>query len=482
MIGNYYELIKNSKSKVIVIGDVMLDRNYYGNIKRMSQEVPIPIIDIYSTKDSLGGAANVALNLNGLDCNVSIAGMIGEDSEGSILKKMLIDKGINYTGLLTLDHIKTTTKNRIYCDSRQMQRFDIEELNVEICSDNFNLFKDWFNQEIKHKPCAVIISDYGKGFCSEDLCRFVIQTCRSKGIVVLVDPKGERWDKYENADIITPNLLELSQVHGQEIVNEDKEIIRVAKSIREKFMVRSIFVTRSEKGVTVIEENKVVHNRNVSKIKENVTGAGDTSIAILAAFLKHLNTEQLAYVMNIGAGITIQKLETYPLQKHELLEVLDRSEISALKIYNITEILEKVKMWKGDNKKVVFTNGCFDILHIGHITYLEKAKKMGDYLIVALNSDESIQRLKGENRPINNENNRMKLIASLSFVDAVILFRDDTPIDLITKIRPNLLVKGGDYHEQSIIGKDYADSIRTLPYIEGQSTTIVLNKLEGVEM
>lgn len=465
--------------KAAVIGDMMTDRYITGKVNRISPEAPVPVNLVQSQRDVLGGAANTAANLAALGCEVYAAGMRGNDSDGAVLSSLLQQAGIDMSGLITADHYHTTAKIRILGARQQMMRLDYEE-KKQPSTDQVKFIMDWLSGLLKKGLGAIVLSDYGKGMITEDLAQSVIGLAKSRHVPVLVDPKGSDWTKYDGAYGITPNLKELSDCVGKEIPNEEEAIVEAGRAVREKFHLTHLFVTRSEKGITAVSENSAVHRASVAQDVFDVSGAGDTVMAVTAAATAaHMDMETLLELANKAAGIAVSKVGTYQVKREELLKAWVSGEGLRLSYRPLTweEAEKKVAEWKGRGEVVVFTNGCFDILHRGHITYLQQAASLGDHLIVGLNSDRSVKALKGPSRPVNNEGDRSFMLAALRSVDEVVIFDEDTPEELLSHLKPDILVKGGDYKVSEVAGRQYAGKVEILPFVDGYSTTNVIRKI-----
>lgn len=470
-------------AKVLLLGDVMLDRYYYGEVSRISPEAPVPVVKVCEEKFSAGGAGNVAVNLANLGCSVSIAGAIGNDPSAELLKEALTSKGIEISGLIVRD-CPTITKVRILGGRQQVVRVDFEEVSP-LKREEEEKVLDWFLKRIKDSDC-VVISDYGKGFCTAGLCRFIIEESKRHNLPVVVDPKGPDWKKYEGAFIVTPNVKELGEAYGKSVPNLDRDIEIAGLEVLARYKLQNLLVTRSEKGMTLFEGENIHHIPTKAKEVFDVSGAGDTVVATLAACIATgKSLLESARLSNVAAGVVVGKVGTAPITLSELEEALKNSSFKLSiesKIKSYDEALELVRRWKKDGFKIVFTNGCFDLLHVGHIYSLEEAKKRGDKLIVGLNSDASVKRLKGEGRPLIPQEDRARMLAALEFVDCVVIFDDDTPERLISLIRPDVLVKGGDYRVEEVVGREYAREVHIVPLFKGYSTTSLIRKiLEGRE-
>ena len=471
---------KIKKLRIVVIGDMMLDQYFYGDVKRISPEAPVPITKINKTKSVLGGAANVAANLANLDCQVFVGGIIGEDKHRELLCQLLDNLHIDYSGLLISGKRKTITKLRVLGGQQQMLRMDFEETGT-LDKEETERLSLWLEKLLKDGIDGIIISDYAKGVCSLDFCQWIINVAKKYKVTVLIDPKGSDWRKYFGCDYITPNLKELCEALGLQKENSDDAVIEMAKSVREKFKIQNVIVTRSEKGISLINENEIFHDTAKAIDVFDVSGAGDTVAAtILSAVAAKISIKDAIYLANLAASCVVSKVGTYPIHRYELLEkVLGNRQVkSSYQNSNWSEAMEIIQAWRISGEKIVFTNGCFDILHVGHISYLEKAKCLGNRLVVGINSDKSVSRLKGDDRPINSEYDRARILNALACVDLVIVFDQDTPLDLIKSIKPDTLVKGGDYTLEKIIGKEFANEVKIIDFEEGYSTTNIITKIK----
>jgi len=464
-----------SRLHILVIGDAMLDNYIIGQVFRISPEAPVPIVNVKQNQYSLGGAANVCNNIAHLGASTTLLGISGKDENNKILGKLLKKNSINNALIET--EIPTTTKARIIGEHQQIARLDYEKISF-ISEEVVGKLKERALLLLK-KSDAVIISDYGKGVCCEEICQSIIQTGRDLNIPVLIDPKGKEWNKYKGAFLVSPNLKELGEIASKHVANEDSQIEKHGMEVLKRYSFKYLLVTRSEKGMSLIsnKEKEYYHIPTDAREVYDVSGAGDTAIATLslgiASGLKILDAVKLA---NRAAGIVVGKFGTVPIEKGELEESFYLKE--ERKIKSLPHLLSVVKALKAQGKIIVFTNGCFDILHTGHITYLRQAKELGDILIVGLNTDNSVKRLKGEKRPIFNEKDRAKMLSSLEVVDYIVLFDEDTPKNIIKKIKPDILVKGGDYKVEKVIGREFASRTIVLPYINGYSTTEIIKRIK----
>jgi len=468
------------KLRIAVIGDVMLDRYFWGEVKRISPEAPVPVTKINDMKSALGGAANVAANLAGLGCQVFMGGVTGDDDNRGILEKIMQEKGIDCKGLVKSGNRRTITKLRVLGGSQQMLRLDFEETG-DLTEEETRDLEKWLQGLLAEGLDGIVISDYAKGVCSATFVQRIIALAGTEKIPVLVDPKGSDWEKYRGCDYITPNVKEMNEAVGENCPNEDEQIVRMARLAAEKYDINNVVVTRSEKGMTLVSAGQVLHSPATAIEVFDVSGAGDTAAAtLLAAVAGGLKVEDAVYLANRASGIVVAKVGTYPVHRGELLkDVLEeeRKEGRAYRTLTWEEIGELAATWRACGETIVFTNGCFDLLHVGHVTYLEKARSLGRHLIVGLNSDSSVRKLKGETRPLTHEADRARVLAALGCVDAVVLFEQDTPTELIKLIRPDILVKGGDYKADEVAGRQYAGRVEILHYEEGYSTTGLVEKV-----
>lgn len=465
----------------LVIGDLMLDRYLIGEVERISPEAPVPVVLLKQENERAGGAANVAANLSLLGIRTTMAGIIGDDAEGRALLDMLRELNID-SAIVTSQQRPTVTKTRILGGHQQMMRLDKESRLAFTESEN-NALHEQVSQAIAQKPDVIILSDYAKGVLSDALCQAVIAQAKALGIPVLVDPKGRDYTKYQGATALTPNKKETSEACGIDAMDTDR-LLQAAADLRDRLGLAFLAVTRGEEGISLLEQNETIHIPAAAKQVFDVSGAGDTVIATLAAGLVHgLSHRQAFELANIAAGIVVGKVGTVPVNREELLaELISQDSVEqADKICELETLLGRVRQWRQQKKRIVFTNGCFDLLHAGHVTYLEAARKTGDKLILGLNTDRSVSALKGPNRPVIHEADRARVLAALEAVDAVILFDEDTPLQLIDAIRPDVIVKGSDYSEDQVVGgkevKSWGGKVALIDIVPGRSTSNIIEKL-----
>ncbi len=479
---NTVKLFTESDKWVLVIGDLMLDRYLIGDVQRISPEAPVPVVLLKEQNDRAGGAANVAANLANLGITTRIAGCVGEDAEATTLLALINHLGIKSEAVIQSSERPTIAKTRVMSSHQQIVRIDQESQAALSEAENSELHI-LITRAIHDQPAIVILSDYAKGVLSESTCRFIIETCHQAKIPVLVDPKGHDYTKYKGATALTPNKKETAEACGVRM-DDNKALLTAAKKLKKSLGLDFLAVTRGEEGITLLEQDTDHHIAATAKQVFDVSGAGDTVIATLAAGLIHgLSAQEALSLANTAAGIVVGKVGTVPIQLDELLHELTSKNASkqADKICDLPSLKNKVNTWRASHQKIVFTNGCFDLLHAGHVTYLEAAKKTGDKLILGLNTDRSVSALKGPTRPVIHENDRARVLAALEAVDAVILFDEDTPLNLIDAIKPAVIVKGDDYTEERVVGgsevKSWGGSVKLIPLVQGRSTSGILEKI-----
>ncbi len=447
------------KKRITVIGDVMIDWYLHGESSRISPEAPVPVINFKESKFQLGGAANVANNLKHLEVEPFLIGAVGKDHFGSTLKEHLKLENINYN-LLSEKSFQTICKQRLMSSNQQLARIDYEQyFHVSKLSNIFNTF-------IKNitKSDLIIVSDYGKGTIFN--ATKLIQSARKLKKKILIDPKGKDFTKYKGANLITPNKSEFENIMGK--VSSKKDLQKKAKKMLEHLKLESLIVTLGSEGMYVLtQSNKKIKEEFINAYPQevfDVSGAGDTTISALGAALSEgMDIFSAGEFANLAASISVSKLGTSTVSKDEIVSLM------AL---------------EGNKKPViVFTNGCFDIIHSGHLDLLKEAKSYGDKLIVGLNSDKSISKLKGPDRPIISQSERKKILSALKFVDEVVIFNEENPLKLIKKLKPNILVKGADYTKEQVIGgkfvESYGGQIKLVKLTKGKSTSNIIDKISS---
>lgn len=480
----FLETIKHGFEQkwVLVIGDLMLDRYFWGSVERISPEAPVPVVLLDHETECAGGAANVAANLVGLEIKTRLIGFVGADENASRLTRVVQSLGIESQGLVVAGSHPTITKMRILGGHQQMMRLDHESraayLPAEIEAITATALK-----HLAERPAVVILSDYAKGVLTDALCQAVITEARRLHIPVLVDPKGRDYSKYRGATALTPNRRETAEA-CQVAAKDTDALLTAAETLRKSLGLEFLAVTRSEEGISLLEDQQLTHIPATAKQVFDVSGAGDTVISTLAAgLLGGLDTKEALHLANLAAGVVVGKVGTAPIKKAELLAavMLADSQEQADKVCDLAGLLARTASWRANQQKIVFTNGCFDLLHAGHVTYLEQAKKLGDRLVLGLNTDRSVSALKGPSRPVIHEADRARVLAALEAVDAVILFDEDTPLELIKQVKPDVLVKGDDYAEQDVVGgtevKSWGGRVALIAVVPGRSSSKIIEKL-----
>jgi D-beta-D-heptose 7-phosphate kinase/D-beta-D-heptose 1-phosphate adenosyltransferase len=461
-----------SRARIIVIGDIMLDRYWSGKAARISPEAPVPVVQVKTHEERVGGAGNVALNIAKLGGMVTLLGVVGADHEGEAVRRLLESEGVA-CDFVEAENLRTICKLRILAQHQQLIRLDFEDTPLQF--DQHQLESKLQSHLAKNQ--AIVFSDYGKGTLNQ--AADFIGLAKAHGLSILVDPKGVDYQRYTHADIITPNLSELQAVVGY--CSDEASLIEQGRALLKQQQIPSLLLTRGEAGMTLIQQDFTHSLPAQAKDVFDVTGAGDTVIAVMAlgVALKMPVTEAM-YLANLAGGIVVGKLGTSTVSIQELSRAMHGDRDSSFGIVSEDELAALVARAKAHQEKIIMTNGCFDLLHAGHVTYLEQAKALGDRLIVAVNSDASVKLLKGDSRPINGLQERMTVLAALACVDWVVAFSEQTPERLYCKILPDVLVKGGDYHPDQVAGADCVlkagGEVKILSFVEGQSTTALINK------
>lgn len=466
-----------SETHVVVAGDVMLDQYLFGATSRISPEAPVPVVHVQDTDDRPGGAANVAVNLASLGASTRLIGAVGKDAAAATLERILAAQGIECDFARVGDR-PTITKTRVQSRGQQLIRLDQENTAA---LENSALTEMLAAAAAAAGCGAVVLSDYGKGALA-DVSRMIAE-CRSADVPVLVDPKGRDFAKYRGASLITPNQGEFEAVAGN--CETDADLVERGWRMLEELELKALLVTRSEKGMLLLESgNEPLFLSTQAREVFDVTGAGDTVIATLAGALASGQTlSSAAALANMAAGLVVRKIGVATVTPGEIQVALHQRGQGGRGLAARDELQALVAEARGRNERIVMTNGCFDILHAGHVAYLEEAKSLGDRLIVAVNDDDSVRRLKGESRPVNALEDRMLVLAGLAAVDWVVPFSEDTPAALIAGVLPDVLVKGGDYQPDEIAGgRDVLENggeVRVLPFRDGHSTSRIIDKLRG---
>ena len=470
-----YALPDMSANNVTVIGDVMLDRFWTGASQRMSPEAPVPVVNVSSQEDRAGGAGNVAVNLAKLGLTVSLVGLCGDDDHARALRSCVEEAGVRWNVMPCA--ADTIVKLRVLSRNQQLLRLDFEQSLTPYAND---LFVGFAQQHFADAD-LIVFSDYAKG--SLALIEPLIARCRALGKTTLVDPKGQDFERYRGATVLTPNLTELEAVVGT--CPDDATLVAKTEALRSALDLQAILVTRSEAGMTLIQAGESPQHFSASAREVfDVTGAGDTVIAALAGCLSAgLPMVEAARIANRAAGVVVAKLGTASVTPDELAEIAEPGPANRMSqgVVSATEMLDVVTNARAMGQRVVMTNGCFDLLHPGHIAYLTQAAALGDMLVVAVNDDDSVRRLKGDDRPVNAVADRMAVLVGLASVDYALPFSEDTPAKLIEALAPDVLVKGGDYAVEDIAGHEsvltQGGEVIVLDFLEGHSTSRLINRL-----
>jgi D-beta-D-heptose 7-phosphate kinase/D-beta-D-heptose 1-phosphate adenosyltransferase len=468
--------------RLLVVGDIMLDKYIWGEVGRISPEAPVPVVRATHQSQQPGGAANVAMNLSRLGAQTTVIGFTGGDESEAFLSESLNSNGISPHFVLS-EGFPTITKQRILGGRQQMLRLDSERTDPRPQGDYHRLIECVF-AELPGSH-ALVLSDYAKGVLTPQVCQALIQRARSLGIPVLVDPKSADFSRYRGATTVCPNLDELAAAAHVD-TRDLKSVLDAAEAIISALDVEFLVATLSDKGIALLRPGYRFIAPALARQVFDVSGAGDTVIAVLAlSMASGLNPEIAIQLANVAAGIVVAKVGTVPVERYELLAALD-SEVAHHaedKVIGRSELVTRVSQWKSRGERVVFTNGCFDLLHIGHITLLEQARRFGDRLIVAINSDASTRAVKGPNRPIVGERDRARVLAALGTVDAVVVFDETTPLETVLAIHPDVIVKGGDYHLETTVGArevlSWGGQVKFIPLVDGFSTTSLIARGAG---
>lgn len=495
----------SERNRLLIFGDAMIDTYLYGSVSRISPEAPVPVVQPWKKTHCLGGAANVAQNAASLGADVRVMFVVGKDENAAIMKRELRQQSIDCSLLCEEEDQRTIHKMRIVGNDQQMIRVDWHD-GYSLSKQTEQRLLDKFYQAVTECD-GIVISDYGKGTCTPALCQEIISCSRSLGKTVIVDPKGTDWKKYRGASVITPNLKEMNLYSGMTIPNDAAHIELAYKGMNRELGIDYLLITRSECGMSLLDDKGAVHFSAWTHEVYDVSGAGDTVVAALAAVLDSgmENLIDSVEIANIAAGIVVAKPGTAKVTRGEIQDAIAHSETdnSSIKIYTIQEydrLLQMVNFWRTAGEKIVTTNGCFDIIHRGHIRLLEKAEQRGTRLIVAVNSDASVRRLKGDSRPVNNERDRAYILSMMKMVDAVVIFDPEktpyrlseiemraisgkaaqaareAPMALMKMIAPDVHVKGGEYRIEDIPEALFAKETVLVRMEEGYSTTNVIHK------
>jgi len=469
--------LKNKNPKILVIGDLMIDQYLWGSCERISPEAPVQVIDVTKDSEVLGGAGNVVNNLKKLGAQVDVLSVIGNCKVSTELKYLLSEIEVDTQYLISQNDRIVSKKSRIIASQQQVVRYDREstdDIDIQSQKTLISVFKKIIkNYEV------ILLSDYGKGVLTHKVTSTLIELAKLNGIKVLVDPKGSDYSKYKGAFLLTPNKKEASEASKINIKDSESLLSAITK-LKSEFELNISLITMSEQGIAIYD-NELHIKPTITKEVFDVTGAGDTVLSSLGfALACNANIDEAVEFSNLAAGVVVSKIGSATATFNEIIEhesSLNKS-TSDKHIKNISEIYKLTEELREKERKIVFTNGCFDILHIGHVKYLEAAKSLGDILILGLNSDRSVSALKGAGRPINSQFDRAYILAALESVDYVVIFDEDTPYELIKLIKPNILVKGSDYKDKKVVGEEIAEELILVEFIEGSSSTKIIEKIK----
>ncbi|UCE04086.1 MAG: D-glycero-beta-D-manno-heptose-7-phosphate kinase [Candidatus Latescibacterota bacterium] len=474
-------LEKGRGIRILVIGDIMLDEYIWGSVDRVSPEAPVQVVEWQSHHDGLGGAANVAQNLVALGCEAWLAGIVGSDDKGERLLQLLSELRVHADDVLQDAMRPTTSKLRVMAHAQQMLRID-REVKQRIGDETEQRLVERLTARIPEVD-GVVCSDYGKGVLTREVLAAARRAAQRAGKLILADPKGTDYTRYLGFDFVTPNRKEL-EAAAQMPTRSDEEIVRAGQKVLGEIRGSGLLVTRGKDGMTLLRQEKPpLHVPASAREVYDVTGAGDTVLSAFAmALFGGAEAEVAAELANLAAGVEVGRLGAAPIGSAEVLQALEGTPVyDGQRIVSRSDIPKVVSRARGQSKRIVFTNGCFDILHVGHIKLLQKARSLGDLLIVGINDDASVRSLKGEKRPLIAELERAHVLASLDCVDYVTIFSEDTPLALIDLIRPDVLVKGGDYAIHEVVGRSLVESyggrVELVPIVEGFSTSDLVRRI-----
>jgi D-beta-D-heptose 7-phosphate kinase / D-beta-D-heptose 1-phosphate adenosyltransferase len=469
--------LQNKSPRVLVIGDLMVDQYLWGSCERISPEAPVQVINVNHETALLGGAGNVANNLKKLGAEVDVISVVGNCKVSNELIKLLTDIKVQTKYLITQKNRKTSKKTRIIASQQQVVRYD-RESSDDIDVKSQNTIMETFSRIVSDYE-VILFSDYGKGIFTKKLTQSLIDTAKKYNKKVLVDPKGIDYLKYKGAYLLTPNKKEAS-IATKINIEDDASLTAAIAELKSMCDLDVSLITLSENGIAIYDDELRTYPTNAREVFD-VTGAGDTVLASLGfAIACGYNIDEAVAFSNLAGGVVVGKIGSATATLNEVINYessLNKSS-SDKHIKTQIEIASLSQELKSRGEKIVFTNGCFDLLHAGHISYLEKAKNFGDILILGLNSDRSVSSLKGKDRPINLQADRAHILAALEVVDYVVIFDEDTPYELIKLIQPHILVKGGDYSGKEVVGQDIVDELKLVEFVDGKSSTKTIEKIK----
>ena len=469
-----------AKTRALVVGDLMLDEYVWGAVERISPEAPVQIVDVKRKELRLGGAGNVINNLLTLNSQVDVVSVVGDDDDGQFLLRRLQERGVLKHGVFGQPGRVTSRKTRVFATNQQIVRID-QETRAGITTESEERILSHVRTVVSNID-VIFLSDYQKGVLTDSLLREIIAIGRNANVPVIVDPKGDDYRKYHGATLLTPNRKEAQQATGV-MIRDEATLLEAGRKLVADLELGALVLTRSEQGMTVFSTTGEIHLPTVAREVYDVSGAGDTVLSLFGlGMAQQLSLESSAELANLAAGIVVGKVGTSTVSAQEMLAAVGLQHSDADQKINSVPLLKNLlagEQQKG--KTVVFTNGCFDLLHVGHVKYLQATRQLGDLLVLGLNSDDSIRRLKGPSRPLIGQEERAHILAALNCVDYVIVFNEDTPLEVITTLRPDILVKGGDYTPDGVVGRElvesYGGQVELIDFVDGKSTTNIINKI-----
>jgi len=465
--------------RVLVVGDLMLDRYVSGDVSRLSPEAPIPVLSAHSSEERLGGAGNVAANLRAMDVECEILGVLGDDVHGEQLVAMFEGIGVDASGCVRSPHRPTTEKTRLLTGMHQLLRVDWERTG-QIATEVEEALVDAVEAGVERAQ-AVVLSDYGKGALTPRVLERAIVAGRTAGVPVLVDPKGDGYAGYRGATLVTPNRKEAEQAVGRSLDSLD-DLLPAAQELLETCELQAAVVTLGPNGIFFLSrDGRSGHVPTFARAVFDVTGAGDTVISHLAlALADGWSLDEAVHLANHAAGIVVGRRGAAVVSRSALAAAIEEEGGPVGKVLSLATLDRVLADWRSEGKRVVFTNGCFDIIHPGHVTYLRQARSRGDVLLVGINDDDSVRRLKGAGRPVNPIEDRAAVLAALEMVDAVVPFAEDTPKEIIERVTPDVLVKGEDWADKGVVGREWVEAhggeVFLAPLVPGRSTTSILDR------
>lgn len=476
-----FDIDKFYGKKAIVFGDFMVDEYLRGSVSRISPEAPVPVVNVVEKIKRLGGAGNVVLNLEALGAQVAAIGILGDDAQGRWLINCLNEYGIDANYVMQSDKTITSVKTRVTAQNQQLLRYD-QEVVKDVSKELIGFIRDKIDSLFRDS-CIIIISDYGKGVVTEDTAQFIIERASRYGIPVVVDPKGSNYRKYRGAFACTPNMKELQLAVGRGVYTE-RDIAEAGRELCEICGIRYALVTRSGKGMSLIcgETGEKRDYPALAKEVIDVTGAGDTVISVFALSMAlGASRDDSCRLANLAASVVVSKFGAATVSQREIKQLIASQFHQSKKVLTQEEARKRAELLRMQGEKIVFTNGCFDIVHAGHISSFRQARSYGDALFLGINSDSSVRRLKGKDRPIITQEDRIALLSAIIYVDYIILFDDDTPEELIRVIKPDILVKGEDWAGKPVAGAEFVQNnggqVRFIDLEEGLSTTNIIHKI-----